>query len=219
MMGRKLVIFDLDGTLVNTIEDLGAAVNHVLAETGRPLHAISEYRMMVGNGVRKLIQRALPHDEQADESLPDRLLPGFIDYYDSHCTVHSRPYPGIAALLEELSDRGYGIAVASNKYQEGTSAIVSHFFSGIPFVGVVGGTDSRPLKPSPEIIGYLLGLGGAGKEDCVMVGDSGTDVQTARNAGIRSIGVTWGFRPEAAREADYVADTADELRELLLKEL
>ncbi|HCZ23099.1 MAG TPA: phosphoglycolate phosphatase [Rikenellaceae bacterium] len=212
----KLVIFDLDGTLVNTIEDLGVAVNHVLAKTGRPLHDITEYRMMVGNGVRKLIQRALPIQEQGDETLPDKLLPEFIKYYGSHCTVHSKPYPGITELLAELSDRGVGMAVASNKYQEGTSAIVRHFFPEVPFVAVLGGCDERALKPSDEIINAILDTSGVSKSDCVMVGDSGTDIQTARNAGIRSIGVTWGFRPEAAAQADEVADSTGRLKELLI---
>lgn len=215
-MSGKFIIFDLDGTLVNTIEDLGTAVNHVLAATGRPVHDIDEYRMMVGDGVRKLVQRALPAAEQEDEELPDRLLPAFREYYGAHIAVHSRPYPGIPELLSELACAGYGMAVASNKYLEGTVAIIRHFFPDIPFAAVAGGTGSRPLKPDPSVLFEIMERSGAVPGNTVMVGDSGTDVQTARNAGIRSVGVTWGFRPDAARQADAVAEDIAGLRRILL---
>lgn len=210
-MYRGLVIFDLDGTLIDTIEDLGTAVNHILESTGRPTHPIEAYRFMVGNGIRKLVQRALPDSEKGVEDLPDRLLPEFKRFYLEHIYEHSRPYPGVAELLCKLQEEGYALAVASNKFQEGTSVLVSHFFPDIEFVAVYGGCDERPLKPDPTVIEDIMHISGVPSEMTVMVGDSGTDIQTARNASVRSIGVSWGFRPDTASAADVFVHSAAEL--------
>ena len=214
-MNKGLVIFDLDGTLIDTIEDLGTAVNFVLESTGRPTHPVEDYRFMVGNGIRKLVQRALPEHEKNDETLPDRLLPGFKRYYLEHIYEHSRPYPGVAELLRKLQDEGYALAVASNKFQEGTSVLVNHFFPDVNFVAVCGGCDERPLKPDPAVLEDIMRLSGVPAERTVMVGDSGTDIQTARNASVRSIGVCWGFRPDAARSADAFVHSTAELAEAI----
>ena len=218
-MKWKLVIFDLDGTLVDTIDDLGEAVNHALSLHGLPVHGREEYKKMVGNGVRNLVWRAMPLALKDDEALTEAVLADFMKYYRSHITVHSAPYEGLPGLLRELQEDGVKLAVASNKFIAGTQALVDSCFPGISFVSVLGGRDGVPLKPDPRVVSEIIRTAGVNAEDTVMVGDSAVDTTTASNGGIRSIAVTWGFRPEeAAAEADYVADSAEGLRKLLLGE-
>ena len=138
---KTLVIFDLDGTLLNTIYDLGEACNYALRKLGYAQHPIPAYNYMVGNGVRKLMERAQP---DADKEVIDKLLKYFKEYYGEHCTVDTRPYNGIPELLRELTDRKISIAVASNKYQAAVSKIIDHFFPDIPFVAVKGQVEGRP---------------------------------------------------------------------------
>lgn len=216
-MKHKLVIFDLDGTLVDTIADLGTAVNVALEMRNLPLHTLEEYRKMVGNGVRKLVQRAMPEQLQGDEKLLDALLADFMSYYIEHIDDKSAPYPGVPELLAELAAAGFKLAVASNKFQSGAEKIVGRLFPQVPFVAVCGGGDGRPLKPDPAVIRLICDAAGEPLEQAVLVGDSGTDMATARAAGIPAFAVTWGFRPEDARKAaDRIADTAAELREILI---
>lgn len=216
-MKWKLVIFDLDGTLIDTIADLGTAVNHALTLHGLPQHTIEEYKYMVGNGVRNLVWRAMPESLKGDTQLLDALLADFLKYYQAHITDHSRPYDGMPQLLSDLQREGIKMAVASNKFIAGTQALIDRFFPDIRFVSVLGGREGVPLKPDPQVVAEIVKAAGARVEETVMVGDSATDTSTASNGGIRSIGVTWGFRPEdAARTADYVADTVEQLRSLLL---
>lgn len=215
-MKYELVIFDLDGTLVDTIDDLGTAVNHALALNGLPLHDMEEYRLMVGNGVRKLVHRAMPEALKDDPELLDRLLAEFIAYYSEHLDVRSRPYPGIPELLGRLQSAGVRLAVASNKFQAGTDRIIARFFPGIAFGCVLGGRDSVPLKPDPSVVHEIRSACGILPEKTAMVGDSATDMLTAKAAGICGIAVTWGFRPaEALAECSFHADTAGELEALL----
>jgi len=216
-MKHKLVIFDLDGTLVDTIADLGAAVNVALEMKGLPLHTLEEYRKMVGNGVRKLVQRAMPEALQGDESLLDALLADFMTYYIEHIDDKSAPYPGIPELLAELDAAGCKLAVASNKFQSGAEKLVGRLFPQIPFAAVCGGGEGRPLKPDPAVIGQICEAAGEPLEQAVLVGDSGTDMATAAAAGIPSVAVTWGFRPEDARKAaGQIAETAAQLRRILI---
>ena len=216
-MKHKLVIFDLDGTLVDTIADLGTAVNVALEMRNLPLHTLEEYRKMVGNGVRKLVQRAMPEQLQGDEKLLDALLADFMSYYIEHIDDKSAPYPGVPELLAELAAAGFKLAVASNKFQSGAEKLVGRLFPQVPFVAVCGGGDGRPLKPDPAVIRLICDAAGEPLEQAVLVGDSGTDMATARAAGIPALAVTWGFRPEDARKtADRIADTAAELREILI---
>ena len=216
-MKHKLVIFDLDGTLVDTIADLGTAVNVALEMRNLPLHTLEEYRKMVGNGVRKLVQRAMPEQLQGDEKLLDALLADFMSYYIEHIDDKSAPYPGVPELLAELAAAGFKLAVASNKFQSGAEKLVGRLFPQVPFVAVCGGGDGRPLKPDPAVIRLICDAAGEPLEQAVLVGDSGTDMATARAAGIPAFAVTWGFRPEDARKtADRIADTAAELREILI---
>lgn len=216
-MKFELAIFDLDGTLVNTIKDLGAAVNHALAQKGLPGHQTEEYRMMVGNGIRNLVLRAMPDELKSDSALLESLLADFVSYYSAHLDVDSRPYPGIPEMLARLQDAGLKLAVASNKFQAGTDKIVSRFFPEVRFCCVSGGRDGVPLKPDPAVIRDIMSVAGVIPEHAAMVGDSATDMLTAKAAGICGIAVPWGFRPvEAAAECSLEVASAPELERLLL---
>jgi len=189
---KKLILFDLDGTLLDTLEDLSEAVNHALSLRSLPLHTIDEYRHMVGHGVRNLVQQALP--AESDDALIDSALADFKAYYQSHIDVHTHPYPGIPELLTDLHSRGVLLAVASNKFQEGTEYLVQKIFPDIPFVAILGNRPGAPLKPSPEIVQEVLSRSGVAPADALMVGDSPTDMRTAANGGIEALAVTWGYR-------------------------
>ena len=211
----KLVIFDLDGTLLDTIADLGNAVNHTLQAYGLPMHEITAYRMMVGRGMRNLVKAALPEDRRED-AFVDPFLKEFLDYYMKHVDDATLPYPGIPELVSKLHKDGYKIAVASNKLQAGTEALIRKFFPGIPFAAVCGNKAGCPLKPDAALVNKIMEEAGAQRDNTVMVGDSEIDIQTARNAGIRAIAVSWGFRPEEClKEADRLARSAEDVLDML----
>lgn len=191
---KKLAIFDLDGTLLNTIDDLAHAANHALNECGFPLHDISSYPFFVGNGVGRLLERVLPPDHR-DAQTVARMREIFQDYYDRHLWDHTMPYPGIEDLLHELAARGVKLAVASNKYQAATSALIAHFFPRMPFDAVHGMRPMIPAKPDPSVVFNVLRDVPTPKADVIYIGDSGVDMETARRACVCSVGVTWGFRP------------------------
>ncbi|MCQ2067644.1 MAG: HAD-IIIA family hydrolase [Bacteroidaceae bacterium] len=204
---ERLVIFDLDGTLLNTIADLGNAANHTLETLGLPQHTLDEYRLMAGNGMRKLVMRALPDDKASDDAFVDTTLASFLEYYARHIDVYTKPYPGIPELINTLFTEGYKLAVASNKIQAGTERLIAKFFPGIDFVAVMGNSPDYPLKPDAALVEYIMKKAGTDRAHTVMVGDSGTDIQTARNAGIPIIAVSWGFRPRhELTSADFIAD-------------
>ena len=215
-MKYELVLFDLDGTLLNTIDDLGEAVNHAMAQHGFPLRTRSEYTKMVGHGVRNLVMKALPDDVRDDEAVVDAALADFMAYYTAHIDIHTYPYAGMQELVGELHRKGILMAVASNKFQEGTEHLVARFFPDIPFVAVLGNRPGFLLKPDPEIVNEVLRKTGVGKERVVMVGDSPTDMNTAANSGIKFIAVSWGFRNVKDIEGLTVVDTAEELKKMLL---
>ena len=213
---KKLVIFDLDGTLLNTIEDLAAGVNQTLAAHDLPQHSIDEYTLMVGNGMRKLVMRALPQELAADDAFVDSMLAEFLKYYADHIDVFTKPYPGITELIKALSTDGYHLAVASNKIQAGAEKLISEFFPGIEFVAVMGNSTQYPLKPDAALVEYIMEKAGTDRAHTIMVGDSGTDIQTARNAGIPVIAVSWGFRPRhELTTADFIADDVPSLKKNL----
>lgn len=213
---KKLILFDLDGTLLNTLEDLAEAVNHVLELRDFPLHTVPEYRRMVGHGIRNLIQRALPQYMNADEAYIEACVADFKAYYSAHIDVNTRPYPGMVELLNELHSRGIKLAVASNKFQEGTEHLIHEFFPDVDFVAILGNREGFPLKPSPEIVEEVLKKAGVSKEAAVMVGDSPTDMLTAANGGIDAIAVSWGYRTKEELAGNSVVDTVEQLRNAIL---
>ena len=215
-MKYKVILFDLDGTLLDTLEDLAEAVNAALRKRGLPLHSTDEYRKMVGHGVRNLVTVALPEAFRADEAFIDSCLADFKAYYTEHIDVHTHPYPGIPELLSRLHESGSRIAVASNKFQEGTERLIAEFFPGIPFVAILGNRPGYPLKPDPEIVGEVLRKADASPAGAILVGDSSTDMLTARNGGIRSIAVSWGYRPMTATPEYPAVSSVEELAALLL---
>ena len=215
-MKYKVILFDLDGTLLDTLRDLAAAVNAALRKRGHPLHSPEEYRKMVGHGVRNLVTVALPEAFRTDETYIDEALADFKAYYTEHIDVHTRPYPGIPELLGRLHESGTRIAVASNKFQEGTEKLIAEFFPGIPFAAILGNRPGYPLKPDPEIVGEVLRAAGASPADAILVGDSSTDMLTARNGGIKSIAVTWRYRPMTATPEYPAVSSVEELAALLL---
>lgn len=193
-MKYRLVLFDLDGTLLDTLDDLSEAVNHALARRGLPEHTRNEYMSMVGHGIRNLVKQALPSERQGDEALIDSALADFKAYYTAHIDVHTHPYPGIVDVVMRLHEAGVQLAVTSNKFQEGAEYLIRKFFPGIPFVAVLGNRPGFPLKPDPEIVGEVLRRTGLRPEDAVLVGDSPTDMKTAANGRISALAVTWGYR-------------------------
>ena len=211
----KLAIFDLDGTLIDTIEDLGTAVNHALGLRGLPQHSIAQYRDMVGHGIRQLVINAL--GPAAGDPLTDEVLADFVDYYVAHIDVHTRPYPGMQQLLADLQKKGIRLSVASNKFQQGTEKLVREFFPDIHFVAVLGNSLELPLKPDAAVVQLIMEKAGVSREETVFVGDSATDMKTAANGGVRSIGVSWGFRPRTDLQESGAMDIADSAEELFEK--
>lgn len=212
----QLAILDLDGTLVNSIEDLANAVNHTLTEMHYPTHPLEAFYHFVGNGVKKLCERALPAGASAEEA--EQLLSQFYAYYEEHCLDCTRPYDGMIPALDNLKAGGMQMAVASNKPQKFVETIVKHFFGTERFDQILGSNDTRPRKPSPEILLEIMSACGAAPEETIMIGDSDVDILTARNAGIDSIGCTWGFRGKTELEqagAVYLADSPSDLTEIL----
>ena len=191
---KKLAIFDLDGTLLNTIGDLADAVDYVMRSRNLPEHTNQEYRQMVGGGIKRLVERALPKHLAENEQYVEDCVAQFRRYYVDNIDRHTIPYEGIPELLRKLQKEGVMIAVASNKFQHGTDRLVAKFFGDIEFIAIEGNREGAPLKPDPAIIDNILRKAGVERSDAVMVGDSGIDIRTAAAAGIDSIGVSWGFR-------------------------
>ncbi len=216
-MNTRLVIFDLDGTLLDTIGDLAVACNAMLALRGLPQHTYEEYCHFVGNGILRLVERALPEPLRTPENVAAARA-DFVKYYIDHIDCHTKPYAGIPELVSELTRRGIGMAVASNKFQEGTSKLIARFFPGVAFAAVFGQRPDVPLKPDPAVVEEILSRTRTSKDRVLYVGDSGVDMQTAAAAGVCSVGVTWGFRDRAELEATgarHIIDRPDELLALL----
>ena len=211
---KKLVIFDLDGTLLDTIADLAESANYALKQLDYPTHPVDAIRTFVGNGINKLLERALPAHEQTEENIM-RMRSHFVPYYDIHNADLSTPYPGIVSLLEDLQAKGILIAVASNKYQEATVKLVKQYFPNIDFVEILGQREGINVKPDPSIVFDILQKANLSKENVLYVGDSGVDMQTAINAEVDALGVTWGFRPRAELESFRPMGLIDKAEDLL----
>ena len=211
-----LIIFDLDGTLINTIDDLGQACNHALSACGYPTHKIEDYPRLVGNGINKLIERALPESDRNEETVM-QLRAFFVPYYDEHNCDLTHPYDGIAALLETLKQQGHTLAVASNKYQAATEKIVAKLFPGI-FDVVLGERENVARKPDPQIVWDIVeAIGRKGEEaieDALYIGDSLVDADTAKAAKLPFVACTWGFCTREqlmTAQAHYMADHPKEI--------
>ncbi|MDR2122683.1 MAG: HAD family hydrolase [Flavobacteriaceae bacterium] len=214
----KLIIFDLDGTLLNTIDDLGNSCNHILEKYNYPVHPLDSYRYFVGNGISKLIERALPETERNPEFV-EKLRKEFIKYYSEHSEDRTTPYPGVVKMLKDLEAMDIKLAVASNKFISGTRALVQKYFGDIRFVSVLGQREGVAVKPDPRIVyDTMEGSGIQNKNEILYVGDTGIDMKTARNSGIEGIGVLWGFRPEKELKdagAVYIVKEAEEIIEIV----
>ena len=211
---KSLVIFDLDGTLLNTIDDLGEATNFALTKCGFPTHNISSYPLFVGNGVTKLLERVLPQEARTPENI-EALRTHFIEYYNSHDSVHTTPYQGISELLKVLSQQGIKLAVASNKYHEAVVRLVNHYFPNENWVAIEGHKEGYQVKPDPSIVFDILLKSPTPKEGVLYIGDSGVDMDTARRAGVESVGVTWGFRPISELREHYANNIINHPGEIL----
>ena len=214
-MTYKTVLFDMDGTLLDSLSDMHDAVNHILAENGWTARSREEIRAFVGNGARKLMERAIP--ETLAPQRFEAVLADYKDWYQAHNCVKTQPYPGISHVLAELETRGVKTAVVSNKPDATTKALAEKFFPGMPALGQRDGVDP---KPSPALVAQALSDLGVRPENAVYVGDSEVDVATARNAGLPLIAVSWGFRGREKLEiagAEHIADTAPQLLEMLCR--
>jgi len=214
----KLVIFDLDGTLLNTIADLADSTNNALQQYGFPIHPVSAYNLFVGNGINKLFERALPEGEKTEENI-SLIRTSFLEYYGIHNMDKSSPYPGIPDLLNKLRENNISMAVASNKYHQATLKLIAHFFPEIPFVKVLGQREGVAPKPDPAIVNDILSSSGFAKEDTLYVGDSGVDMQTAKASRVTCCGVSWGFRPVSELQSfnpPYIVDTPEEILRIVL---
>lgn len=220
----KLAIFDLDGTLIDTIKDLGTAVNHALSLRNLPVHDMDTYLAMVGRGVRNLVVDALRAStgQTPDDALADAALADFKAYYMEHIDIYTRAYPGVSDAVKRLHEEGWMLAVASNKFQSGTEKLVGGIFPDIPWVAVFGNREGKPLKPDTALVDEIVELAekraGSSIDKIVYIGDSEIDMKTAQNAGLPAVAVTWGFRTreelEAAGAVNF-ADTADRMYELV----
>ncbi len=216
-MMKKLYIFDLDGTLVNSLYDLADSMNFVLKKYGYPVHDAEKYKYFVGNGTMKLVERAIPEGVRTDEKI--RILHSeFSEEYTRRSVEKTRPYEGIIQLLYKLKENGCLLAVASNKPDKFSKYIVDTLFGTEIFDIVSGKKEGVPAKPAPDIVFDILSKLDVSSENALMTGDSNVDVLTAHNAGLKCIGCTWGFRGRQElidAGADVIADDPAEIWDLI----
>ena len=212
----KLVIFDLDGTVCNTIDDLADATNYAMRTLGYPTHDVPTYKYFVGNGIPKLIYRALPEGHKSDEEHA-KAMKLMLDYYAVHFADKSAPYSGILEMLSALKEKGINLAICTNKAHHMADKISEKIFGGI-FEAVIGQQEGRPLKPDSFSPMEIINKFGVKPEETVFIGDSGVDMKTAVNTGTESIGVTWGFRTvDELKEngARHIADTPSDIIDII----
>ena len=210
----KLIIFDLDGTLIDSLTDLALATNHALSLNGFPEHPADKYKQFVGNGLGKLIERALP-PKRRNLSIQEQVKADFLKYYSAHLNDHTRPYPGITELLDELEKCRIAVAIATNKPEPAAQAIVAKIFRDFPFSVVLGQTPERPVKPDPTIVYEIMKTTGASSTETLYAGDSGVDMQTAYHAAITAIGCLWGFRDAVELKSSGASYLVSEPSEIL----
>lgn len=214
---KNTVIFDLDGTLLNTLDDLTDSVNFALGEMGYPLHTADEVRMMVGNSVIYLIEQALP--DGTDKEIFDKTLALFESHYQTNMRNKTAPYDGVMQMLDKLSTEGYKLAVVSNKPDVFTKELVSELFGDyIPLA--IGRSETIARKPAPDMLELAIKQLGSDPDSTVYVGDSEVDVETSINAGVDCVGCLWGFRDRETLEsagAEFIISSPDELVGLIEK--
>jgi len=214
---RTLCIFDLDGTLLDTLADLAAACNRALAELGLPEHPENDYRFFIGKGMRALMETIVPPGSPV--SLIDDCAARFAKHYQNNWRERTKPYPGVEELLARLAQAGVGMAVLSNKPHEFTLLCVRHFLPAADFLRVFGLRDGYPRKPDPASALELTQIAGLSPQDCFFIGDSAIDMATGDNAQMKTIGVTWGFRGlDGLKDspARHLVDSADEIYRLVV---
>ncbi|MDX9692278.1 MAG: HAD-IA family hydrolase [Acholeplasmataceae bacterium] len=213
----KAILFDMDGTILDTLTDIWIAVNHAFNIKGFREQSLDKVRQSVGNGAMTLIKRVVPN-HLSDEEIKE-VFDIYQHYYDQHHTKHTGPYPGVMSLLYTLKDRGYKLGVVSNKFEHLVEALNHDIFNGI-FDISIGETKGVPIKPAPDMLYRALDILKVAKNEVVFVGDSDTDIITAQNADILSVGVTWGFRDKDVlidHGAKYIINNPSELISLLEK--
>lgn len=217
---KKAVLFDLDGTLIDTLRDLGDAVEYALKACHVPLHhTLEEYRLLVGHGVANLLARAF-QDYAADPARMEEARRHFDAYYSAHSMDHARVYDGILPMIKRLEEKGLHLAVLTNKPHGFAQRMVEAFFGTNAFEVIQGQIETLPKKPNPASALLLADRMGCAPEDCVFVGDSETDMQTAVNASMLPVGVLWGFRTRSDLEksgASYIVETAETLEQVILE--
>lgn len=210
-MKYQLAIFDLDGTLLDTLEDLADSTNHVMHSFGYPERTLTEVRSFVGNGIRKLLERSAPNGTSAEEI--DRMFAQFKEYYGAHCADKTKPYDGVMELLNALKKQGVKLAVVSNKADYAVKALCEQYFCGV-FDEAVGERAGIARKPAPDTVNEVLRTLQIDKTGAVYIGDSEVDVQTAKNAELDCLAVDWGFRDKAVLEkagAEIIVSTPNDI--------
>lgn len=214
----KHVIFDLDGTLLNTLEDLADATNWVCVQHGWPVHTVEEFKYFVGNGAPKLLERVVPSGVEITDALRRMTLAEFTERYNAHKEDKTTVYPGMELALARLKEAGLVLAVLSNKPHEAAWPVVDRYYPGI-FTTVQGALPDVPVKPDPTLLHKLMEELGASPADTLFVGDSNVDIRTAKNGGLTSCGVLWGFRTRQELEtegADHIAEDPAQLMDIIL---
>jgi phosphoglycolate phosphatase len=212
----KLVVFDMDGTLLDTLGDLAQAGNYALRRMGLPVHGQEAYKLFVGSGVRNLILRMLPEEHRQDAQAVQKTGEYFGEYYGAHAQDETRPYPGMLELLRDLRDRGIKTAILSNKPDVYVQELIPQYFPGLIDVGD-GQREGVPQKPDPAVVREILAHFDLGPREALYIGDSGVDMQTGKSAGLYTVGVSWGFRTKdelTGSGADVIVDKAEEILKL-----
>ena len=217
-MTKRYAIFDLDGTLLDTLDDLTDSMNYLLGKHNFPLRTRDEVRNFVGNGVRKLVERAVPNDYKEDDEFIDKFYDDFSLYYNSHSDIKTSPYPGTLDMLDKLLRNGFDIAIVSNKIDSAVKDLSMKFF-GERIKAAIGEKPSIRHKPEPDMVFMAMEKMDADKGNSIYIGDSEVDIQTAKNSGIPCISVLWGFKDRKFLEisgASILVDSMESLGEKLI---
>lgn len=208
----RAVIFDLDGTLLDTAQDIGAGANLALHRFGLPEHSIEEYHTFIGRGIRRLLRAAMPQD--VDEATYEQVVADYLAYYPEHCTERTVFFPGIEQMMRTLEEDGFILGILSNKTETTTLRVIGHFFPQTPFAVVWGNNGVRPLKPQLDAGRLLIQTLQLAPRQIAFVGDGETDMAFASGMGFRAVGVSWGYRSREqlqAAGAERIADTPEQI--------